>query len=301
MTVAGRLGLGLALPLLASLAACTPRSPSVARMESHPAHLRLAYPEFAEVEIVLEPLLPLPEGAGTPIVFLHLNDEPGSVARTFDHTLAAPWKPGRTIRHVVRVYQSALAEPLEPGLYSLTVGLYDRYLGRYRLATSDAEVARGEYKVGDVEVPAPEAEIPHLRFSENWLPAEAGADRQILVRRALGAGGPGRLQVGPLQGPGRLYLAFEIPFGAAGTRLDLAAGETEPRLGIVSDCGGERIELAGGGRHDVDLFVPPAAIPWHCDLEIAPNFRLQSRERAEASSARLQIVAWSAGAEPGPR
>jgi hypothetical protein len=280
-----------AIAVLATGACRSERSP-VAALEAQPQTVRLPFPEYAEVEIALEPSAPLPEGAGEPLVFLHLLDEPGSVLRTFDHAFPGPWTVGRETRYRVKVHQSAFAEPLDPGTYTLTAGLYDRDLGRYALATRGEEVARLEYRVGQVVVPALDERTPHARFSENWLPAEPGADRQILARRTLRAGGPGTIQIGPLVGPGRLHLALEIPPGGADVRLELDDGESEPKVRVASSCGGEQAELSGAGGHDLELAVPEAITPWICDLTIVPNFRRLSGENVEATSVRLAILAW---------
>ena len=292
-------GLAVAVALLA--AGCRREARAVARLESHPAHLVLGYPEFAEVELAIQPLAALPEGTGAPIVFLHLVEAPDTVVRTFDHPLPQRWRVGEEIRYRVRVHQSALAEPLEPGEYTLVVGLYDRELGRYALATADAEVGRFEYKVGVVEVPAADQATPHVRFSENWLPTEPGADRQVLARRTLSASGDGTLQIGPLQGPGRLVLGLEIPGGATGSaRLELAPGETQVRVRVSASCTDQQAEFSGAGRHDLDLTLHAEPTPVTCEVVISPNFQLISSERAEATSVRLELVSWAKTVDDTP-
>jgi hypothetical protein len=278
--------------LAGALAACRGERAPVAALEAFPQHVRLPFPQYAEVEIAVEPLVALPAGAGEPLVFLHLVDEPGSVLRTFDHRLPGPWTVGREVRYRVKLHQSALAEPLDPGRYLLTAGIYDRELGRYPLATGAREIARMEYQVAEVAVPAADERTPHARFSDNWLPAVPGADRQILARRTLRAGGAGTIQIGPLVGPGKLYLSLEIPSGGAEARLELDAGASEPRVRVGSSCGGEQAELAGAGPHPLELAVPEAVTPWICDLEISPNFRRLTGENVEATSVRLEVLAW---------
>lgn len=292
---AAGLALGaLALAGVALLSGCRRETRPVARLEAHPAHLRLAYPEFAEIELAFLPLEALPDNAGAPIVFVHLVEAPDTVVRTFDHPLPARWREGEEIRYPLRIHQSALADPLEPGEYTLVVGLYDRELGRYALDTPDPEVGRSEYKTGVVEVPPADEATPSVRFSENWLPTERGGDRQVLARRTLSAGGDGTLQIGPLQGPGRLFLSLEIPGGAAGsTRLGLAPGETQTRVRVTADCAGEQAEFSGAGRHDLDLTLSEKPTPFTCEVVISPNFQLVSSERAEATSVRLDLLAWA--------
>lgn len=287
--------------LLALAVGCRSRTSPVARLESHPAHLRLGYPEFAEVEIAFAPVAPLPEGAGAPIVFLHLVEAPDTVVRTFDHPLPERWRVGSEIRYRVRVHQSALADPLEPGSYTLVVGLYDRELGRYALESGDEELGRREYVVGTVEVPAADQATPRVRFSENWLPAEPGSDRQVLARRTLSGGGPGTLQFGPLAGAGRIFLALEIPGGEAGSaRLELAPGETQAMVRVSSPCAGEQAEFSGPGRHDLDLTIGEEPARAACAIEIAPNFQRITSERTEATSVRLELLAWAKSVDETP-
>ncbi len=291
----------LAACLLALAVGCRSRTSPVARLESHPAHLRLGYPEFAEVEIAFAPVAPLPEGAGAPIVFLHLVEAPDTVVRTFDHPLPERWRVGSEIRYRVRVHQSALADPLEPGSYTLVVGLYDRELGRYALESADEELGRREYVVGTVEVPAADQATPRVRFSENWLPAEPGSDRQVLARRTLSGGGPGTLQFGPLAGAGRIFLALEIPGGEAGSaRLELAPGETQAMVRVSSPCAGEQAEFSGPGRHDLDLTIGEEPARAACAIEIAPNFQRITSERTEATSVRLELLAWAKSVDETP-
>jgi len=181
------------------------------------------------------------------------------------------------------------------------VGLYDRELGRYALATADPEVGRFEYKTGVIEVPAPDEATPRVRFSENWLPTEPGGDRQVLARRTLSAGGDGTLQIGPLRGPGRLFLALEIPGGAAGSaRLGLAPGETQARVRVAASCAGEQAEFSGAGRHDLDLTIAAEPTPVTCEVVISPNFQLVSSERAEATSVRLELLSWAKTLDDAP-
>ncbi len=286
-----------ALALGTLIAGCRPTEPEVATFEAAPAYLELAFPQMREIELRLEPLTPLPAGADdgeTPIVFVHLLDEPGSVVRTFDHPLPAPWTPGRPIVWSVRIHQSALGEPLEPGEYLLTAGVHrgDR---RFALRTASERVARLEYRIATVHVPA-EAEggrVPLARFSGDWLPPEAGVDRQILARRALAAGAVGTLQFGPVERTGRILLGLVIPESAGpAARLEVLDGAGQPKVRIGSTCGGGQPEIAGTGRFDVELEVAPAAGARICEITIAPNFRFTSSESAQATSVRLEVLAW---------
>lgn len=293
--LAGCLSLAVAVGAVGCGASRTP----VGDLTTSPAALVLAWPEFVEVRIRLRAERPLPEGEKRPIVFLHLLDEPGSVLRTFDHGLPGEWVAGQEHDYTMRVLLSALAEPLPAGEYLLSIGLYTPDHGRFALRTEAEEVAKLEYLVARVTVPATETTAPRARFSENWLPPEAGADRQILARRSLAAGAPGTVQIGPLGGPGTLFVRAEIPEETRDrARVELAAGESQPKLRLASSCGGEQVEVSGAGGFDLD-FAVPAATPT-CELVFAPNFQLHWRNRAEATSARLAVLAWRPGPSGAP-
>ncbi|MGH7336226.1 MAG: hypothetical protein ACREI7_01490, partial [Myxococcota bacterium] len=144
---------------------CQPARSPIARLEVAPAELELAWPRFVELEVELEPIAPLPPGVDRPILFVHLLDEPGSVVRTFDHELPGEWKTGSRVRYEHRIYQSALASPLPAGRYLLSVGLYDPEVGRFALESAGLEIAKLEYQVATVDVPATVAGGPEARFS----------------------------------------------------------------------------------------------------------------------------------------
>lgn len=276
------------------------RSP-VGRLDVSPSAFSLAWPEFVEVRIRLQAERSLPDGGTRPIVFLHLLDEPGSVVRTFDHALPGEWVEGREYDYSVRVLLSALAEPLPAGDYLLSLGLYTPEQGRFALRTDAEEVAKLEYEVAKVAVGPPSVSGPRARFSEGWLPPEAGADRQILARRSLLGGATGTVQFGPLSGPGTLQLRVEIPEEARDrARLELEPGENQAKLRVMSSCGGEQVEVSGAGGFDLDLDVPAATEA--CALSFTPNFQIRWRDRAETTSARLAVLAWrpTPSAEPSP-
>jgi hypothetical protein len=289
----------LALPfvLLVLLAACKPERPPVAKLGVTPDHLDLGWPAFTEIQISLEPLADLPGGDAPPILFLHLLDEPGSVVRTFDHPLPQPWQRGRTMNYSVRVYQSALGEPLHPGDYLLTAGLYRPGRERYALRTKGEEVGRYEYRVAGVTVSAASDRMPHARFSEHWLPPQAGTDRQVVARRTLTGGSTGTIQFGPVDGAGRLMLAFVIPESAGSSRLEVLDGGTLPKVRLTSSCGGGQPEVSGVGRFQIDLDVPSAGATRLCDITVAPNFQVTSTGRAEATSVVFEGLSWGAAAD----
>jgi hypothetical protein len=276
-------------------AACRPATAPLAELETAPETIELAWPAFAELEIALRPSAPLPAAGLRPIVFVHLLDEPGSVLRTFDHDLPGEWRVDQELRYRIRLHQSALAEPLAAGDYLLSLGVYHPEHGRFGLSGAE-EITRNEYRVARVRVPPVDPGAPRARFSEEWLPPVAGIDRQVLGRRELRGGAAGRIQLGPIRGPGTLALGLVIPSKPGpGARLELLDGGDQPKLRVANDCGAEEAEVAGTGRFDVDLAVPPAEGPRSCEITVTPNFRVTKSDRAETTSVVLEVVAWRAG------
>ncbi len=287
----------IVLPCLA-LAACRGAGEPVAELEVAPAEIGLQLGSFVELSLRITPLADLPSGV-VPQVFLHLIDEPGSVLRTFDHTLPGEFRRGREIAYRVRIHQSAIAEPLAAGLYTLTAGLHDGAGGRFRLLSASPEVAKLEYAVATVGVPEPSPAVPGVRFSPEWLPVEPGQDRQIVARRPLAGAGPGTLQIGPLQGPGEILLRVGLPAAGSG-RLESLAADTTPKIRLHSSCGDFSAELSGEASADgsgVELLIPVPATagPVECDLRIEPNFLVRSGDEAEARSINVEILAWRSG------
>jgi len=281
-----------ALGLAGLLTACGGGRAPIGEMAATPGQLELAWPELRELHVHFHPTRELPPGTN-PIVFVHLLDEPGSVVRTFDHPLPTSWTVGRDIDYTVRIFQSALADPLPAGEYILSLGLYSPRGERFALETTAKAVAKLEYAVADVSATAPTEASPRARFSERWLPPEAGLDRQILARRALAGGAEGTIQLGPLAGPGSIFLRVEIP--SAGTevaRLELAEGEKLPKLAVRSSCGDEQTEVSGSGSFDLTL--PVAAASESCAVVLTPNFQLHTQQSAEPTSVRIAVLAWLA-------
>lgn len=297
---------GARIPVLAlavgalAFGGCKASKAPVARLETTPTELRLAWPESREIEIAIVPTGDLPAGVDRPIVFVHLLDEPGSVVRTFDHELRGAWKPGKEIRYRQRIFQSALASPLPPGRYLLSIGLYDQALGRFALESRGVEVAKQEYQVATVEVPATSASGPEARFSGAWLAPEATADRQVVASRKLRGGGPGTIGFGPLAGPGTIHLGLVVP-GASGTgtHLEVADGGVGPKVKVSSSCGGQQSEVSGSGRFELEVDVPATSPPASCELVVEPNFVVTLSDSRETVSVRLDELSFSAGTGGG--
>ncbi|MGE0641236.1 MAG: hypothetical protein AB7G12_01150 [Thermoanaerobaculia bacterium] len=286
---------GIAGLALVALSSCSKQADPVASLAVESSELELPFPGFTSLTYSLKPAEPLPAGA-RPQLFLHLLDEPGSVIRTFDQPLAEEWEVGREIRHTVRLAQSALAEPLEAGNYLLTAGLYDPDGDRFPLRTRAKAVARMEYQVATVHVPVAGGALPNVRFSEGWLEATPGTDRQILVRRSLAGAGPATLQIGPLRGPGELLLRLAPAPGVALARTELLGGSNQPRVHLRSSCGGVEAELSGELGVETVLEVPATETEVSCDIEIGANFTARVGADGSPRSTALELLAWRAGA-----
>lgn len=282
------------------LAGCRGAGEPVAELAASPAELELQLGAYAELALRIMPLTDLAPGV-VPRVFLHLVDEPGSVLRTFDHTLPAPFRSGQEIAYKVRVYQSAVAEPLAPGLYTLTAGLHDGAGGRFPLRAATPEISKLEYSVAAVRVPEPSSSQPGVRFSPNWLPVEPGRDRQIVARRPLSGAGPGTFQIGPLQGPGEILLRLGLPVPVNG-RLERLSAEPTSKIRLQSSCGDFQAELPGepgadGSGAEILIPVPATSEPVQCDVRIEPNFVLRTGDQAEGRSISIELLAWRSGAQ----
>lgn len=281
------------------LTACRGAGEPVAELAVAPPEVELQLGSFVELAVRFMPLVDFEAGV-VPRVFLHLVDEPGSVLRTFDHSLPGRFRRGQEIAYTVRVHQSAVAEPLAPGLYTLTAGLHDGAGGRFRLRGTYPEVAKLEYAIAKVRVPAPSPEAPTVRFSPGWLPVEPGRDRQIVARRPLAGAGPGTFQIGPLQGPGEILLRLGLAAPGSG-RLERLSAESTSKIRLHSSCGEFEAELPGeagadGSGAEVLIPVPVTAAPVECDVRIEPNFLVRTGDQAEGRSVSLEILAWRAGA-----
>ena len=287
---------------LLALGACLPSKAPIAKLATTPAKLTLAWPASTAIEIALTPTAPLPTGVETPIVFVHLLDEPGSVVRTFDHELRGTWREGREIRYEQRIFQSALAAPLPAGTYLLSIGLHDPRLGRFALATSGEEIAKQEYQIAAVEVPPTSAAGPEARFSGEWLPPEPAKDRQVVASRPLrgglgesGGALRGTIGFGPLAGPGTIHLGLQAPgVGGAGARLEIADGGGQPKVKVSSSCGAQQSEVSGTGRFELELAVPAGGPPTSCEIVVEPNFFVKRGDRGDNISVRLDELSYGA-------
>lgn len=285
--------------LLLALSACGGPGEPVARLSLEPsATLTLPYPGRDRLDVMWQPMEAL---EGTPHVFVHVIGQPGEVLRTYDHPFPGDWSPGQEVESTIELWQSALAPPLAPGSYELTVGLYSLESGqRWLLEVPGREVDQGEYAVARVEVPPPPAQAgPEVAFSEGWLPLEPTGDRQLFAVRWLGAG-EGWITLSGLDAPTTLALTVEIPrLEGAGLRLLLDEGTDVPRVTLTSECGGEVCTLEGLGRHEVALTLVPPEPGGRCAVRIEPQFVLLDEATFSRRTVLLEKLLWYPG-RPAP-
>ena len=278
------------MPALGSISGCGGEPRSVATVEVESSDLELPHRGFTTLGLSWRVEEPLPGRTGKVRVFVHLLDEPGSVVRTFDHDWPDGWRPGSRVGYRVRLHQSALAPPIEPGSYALTLGLYDEAGRRWPLSVRGEPVDRHEYRVAQVRVPTDAGDEPTFQFSPEWSDSEPGRDRQILARRWLT--GPGHLRAAGLEGAGELWLRLVLPSPGGGQELVLLEGAAQQEAVARSECGDVEVQLAGAGSHDVVLPMAPTADGDACDIHIEPNSYLLELESAQRRAVGLDVLAW---------
>lgn len=221
--------------------------------------MTLAYPFDALLQVTWRPSRPLDRQHGNPRVFVHLLDERRRLLRTFDHALPEAWTPGRPQSYELELYQSALAEPLRPGAYDLTFGLYDDSWGyRWPLSTAGPQVGKREYRLATIVVPETAPPAPTFAWTGSWGRAEAGSSKQIPARRCLA----GEARLSPtLPGPGSIRLALTAEPGAEG----VAPFE------VTTSCR-DGPPLAGTtGFQWIGIDVVGSAMERPCDIRLRPS------------------------------
>jgi hypothetical protein len=282
------------IPIL-GLVACGPSDPPVAGLRVEPDELRLPFPGVVGIELSWAMELPLDGLEGQPLVFVHLVDEHGDVVRTFDHPLDFDWQPGQSHEYGIRLYQSALAPPLDPGTYGLTLGLYDSTGHRWPLEVDGREAGKNEYRVAEVEVGAELENTPMFFFSPTWLHLESGMDAQVVARRWLGDA-EGTIRVTECPESGKIWMLIRIPSGeASSSQLVLDDEASLPEVRITSTCGLEEICVSGAGFHEIEISLSPAdkELLEECELRLQPNFKLVEDNSMTQRSMALEVLAWA--------
>jgi hypothetical protein len=278
------------LSLSAALACGRPSEP-VARLEIEPRSPVLPWPGRVELRSSWETTRPLAGLQGDPYVFVHLLDAEGGIVRTFDHRLPFDWQPGAAESYAVELWQSALAEPVAPGSYRLSLGVYDLGKHRWPLVVDGEEVDDQEYVVATVQVPAVDAAAPSAAFGDGWLPVEPGAGKQVLAVRWLTE--DGAVELRGLAGPTTVDLTLSVKrLEEAGFHLVLDEGTEAPAVVLRCDClDGERT-FSGYGIHDVELALTPAEGSSSCRVEIDPGFVFLHKTDFSKRSVVLERLLW---------
>ncbi|HEV7784478.1 MAG TPA: hypothetical protein VGQ28_04020, partial [Thermoanaerobaculia bacterium] len=200
----------LTLAALAVLAAgCSHGKEPIGGLTVEPAHVDLVYPQPIPVRLTWTPTA-LPENdSGTLVVFVHLLAGPKQVIRTFDHPFPKTWTPGTPVSYLLDLGQSALAPPIVPGHYILSMGLYDGAHQRFALRTTGKELAHQEYQVAEIDVPKGAAPAPSFAFSSGWDAPEPTGDNQKPMRRWIDD--PGTITIAGMPAAGIVRLGLRVP------------------------------------------------------------------------------------------
>jgi hypothetical protein len=277
--------------LLVVAAGCGSNAAPVASVEVTPKSFRLGFPELREVHLKWSPVEGLGDNA-KPIVFVHLLDEQDEVMRTFDHPFPKRWAEGEPVEYDLKIFQSALGQPLPAGKYRLTLGLYQEGGKRWALDGLGKPFKKREYVVADVEIPPAGQGGPIIAFSsESWLPLEAGGDRQVLARRWMT--GTAALRIQNIAAPGKAWMIVRIPEPSAVETIQLEGGSNAPAVMVSSTCGGIEVNFTGSGSHEVEIPIDTAPAGGSCDVVLKPNFRINEVGVAAQRSAALESIAWA--------
>jgi hypothetical protein len=288
--------------MAAGLLACGKPAP-VAQVEVRPQNLTLGHPEVQKLHLSWQPTAGLDPEAGVPTVFVHLLDQQGKIVRTYDHPFPQAWQEGTPVEDVVKVFQSALAPPLPPGRYPLTLGLYGAKSNqRWPLEVAGPDLGRHEYRVAEVEVLPPPAGAagPRFSFTGPWLASEPGGSRQIINLRWLA--GEGAIHAEGVAAPGSLWLELKIPAGnGPAEKLVLDDSSNAPSVVVSGTCGGVETGISGPGDHEIEIPVDGAGAVGSCEIRLKPNFRLlKAGLPGGPRSVALENLAWIPAAPAVP-
>lgn len=288
----------LAICAIAALAftGCGKKTP-VARIDVAPPVVTLPFSQLQTVRLTWTPTAAI--GEERPTVFIHLLDKSGKVDRTFDHPLAGAWHEGTPIVDEVKLYQSAMAPPLAPGKYQVTMGLYGKDGKRWPLDGLGEPAGRDEYKGFEVQVPNANPS-PRFAFSPTWLDPEPGGDRQVLARRWLLNRAAIRLV--DQQAAGTAWIVLQIPpTNLTEYKMVLDEGASTPSVLIRGNCGDTETNVTGSGLHEVRVNVEAPKGDDFCHFLLTSNFALQPLvPQGKARSASLENIAWIPGGGTTP-
>ncbi len=260
----------------------------VGSLRVEPAEVALGFPRYTAIDIHLEPTADL-EGGASPYVMVHVLDDSGTVVRTFDHPLPFDWRVGRSETYSIDLYQSALAPPLEPGAYRLTMGLFDPNSGRWALETAGEEVTAQEYVVGSLIAGDSTVGAPKFFFSPTWQATEAGTDVQILGRRWLR--GDGQIRLTEIPGAGSLRVHVRVPPADPQTEdLVLSEGYADVALDVTTTCSEETWTFTGLGTHVIDVAIGEGV--GRCELAFTPHYQLVTRVNLDGRALAVDLLAW---------
>ena len=277
--------------VMLGVAACQPQEP-VARLQASPRTLTLPYPHTATLELTWQPLRPLDIPTSELIVFVHLIDQEGKVQRTFDHPFPEAWAEGNEVRYPLDLHQSAIAPPIPPGNYKLTVGLYAASGRRWPLEVDAPEVDDEEYALIEVDIPYPVMATPRFTFSDAWKAPQDTGFRQIMAHRWLSEE-QAELMIWGIDRPGEAVLRFTIPqLQEQALRLRTTTSDTVPAVAIASDCGGVQGQLSGYGSHEIRIAVQASVTGQRCTVRFSPGFYFVNSESSRRFSALLESTTW---------
>jgi len=293
-----------ALPLIA-IAALLPASCSkpvpVAQVEVNPPLAQLPFSQIQTVRLTWTPSGSI--GDEKPTVFVHVLDAKQKVARTFDHPFPQRWREGAPVSYDLKLYQSAMAQPLAPGKYQVTLGLYGKNGKRWPLSGLGDAVGRDEYNAFQVQVPNADSR-PRFAFSPNWMDVEPGGDRQVLARRWLVDRGAIRLV--DQHAPGTVWMVVQIPPASLPDyRVVLDEGASAPSVMIRGNClpghQHHRVRAPRGraesGRAGARRLLPPVA-----ERQLLAGAAQPDRQAALGLAGEHRLGAgWEEGAGAGGR
>ena len=281
------------LPCLLLVAACKRDKEPVATLTLDDRSFELPHGRLVSLGLNWQLTKALPDDVTKPVVFVHLIDAQGNVARTFDHELPGRWRAGSTVRDRVALYHSAIGPALPAGDYRLTIGLYDGKEKRFALNLPQGEeLKRQEYVVAQVKVPETSPSAPGFTFSPQWAATEPGGDRQAVARRWLA--GDGSLEARGVPPPARVWMLLRIPKIEAPLRLLLDPGATAPTARVSANCGGGfSADVSGEGFHEVAVPVQAAG---PCAVSFDTNYTVVEMGTGRKLSLGLEQLGWEPGA-----